>query len=152
MADKVYDRAIPIDLDAKADPFTCEMTEPVHVSTDRLNALFAEAKQKYPVSQEVLDKLEIMNTYLINNFKLAFGNRIMKQLKDYVPCYIACGGTEMEAVDFMVAKKVLRKFESLSLGFMLDELAKLNNFLDKTFGKNTMKICKEYIDHLRKSN
>ncbi len=152
VADKVYDRAIPIDLDAKADPFECEMTGPVHVSTDHINALFAQAKEMYPVSQEVLDKLETMNTYLINNFKLAFGNRIMKQLKDYVPCYIACGGTEMEAVDFMVAKKVLRKFESLSLGFMLDELARLNNFLDKTFGKNTMKICKEYIDHLRKTN
>ncbi len=152
VADKVYDRAIPIDLDAKADPFECEMTEAVNVSTDRLNELFAEAKRMYPVSQEVLDKLEVMNTYLINTFKLAFGNRIMKQLKDYVPCYIACGGTEMEAVDFMVAKKVLRKFESLSLGFMLDELARLNNFLDKTFGKDTMKICKEYINHLRKTN
>ncbi len=152
VADKVYDRAIPIDLDSKAEPFECEPAGPVSVSTDRLVQLFDEAKKQYPVSQEILDKLEIMNDYLIKNFKLAFGNRIMKQLKDYVPCYIACGGTEMEAVDFMVAKKVLRKFESLSLGFMLDELAKLNNFLDKTFGKDTMKICKEYINHLRKNN
>ena len=75
----------------------------------------------------------------------------MKQIRDYVPCLIACGGTEIEAVDFIIAKKVLRKFESLSLGFMKDELTKFSNFLDKVFGKNSMKICKEYIDNLKKN-
>lgn len=152
VADKVYDRAIPIDLDSRADPFECEMTPPVYVSTDHLNALFDEAKEKYPVSQEILDKLELVNTYLIKNFRLAFGNRIMKQIKDYVPCFIGCGGTELQAIDFIVAKKVLRKFESLSLGFMKDELTKFSNYLDKVFGKNTMVICKDYIEQLKKNN
>lgn len=152
VADKVYDRAIPIDLDSRAEAFECETTPAIDVSTDRLNELFADAKQKYPISQEMLDKLEKVNVYVINHFRLAFGNRIMKQLKDYVPCYIACGGTEIEAVDFMVAKKVLRKFESLSLGFMKDELTKFQDYLDKTFGKNQMMICKEYIEQLKKNN
>ena len=97
-------------------------------------------------------KLEELNLYLIKNFKLAFGNRIVKQLKDYIPAYIACGGTEIEAVDFMVAKKVLRKFESLSLGFMKDQLTKFEAYLDKLFGKNAMKICKDYIEYLKKNN
>ena len=69
-----------------------------------------------------------------------------------MPCFIACGGTEIQAVDFIVAKKVFRKFESLSLGFMKDELTKCSNYLDKVFGKNSMKICKEYIDLLKKNN
>ena len=69
-----------------------------------------------------------------------------------MPCLIACGGTEIEAVDFIVAKKVLRKFESLSLGFMKEELTRFNSYLDKTFGKNQMKICKEYVEHLKKTN
>ena len=51
-----------------------------------------------------------------------------------------------------MAKKVLRKFESLSLGFMKDELTKFNNYLDRTFGKNKMPICKEYVDYLKKNN
>ena len=57
----------------------------------------------------------------------------------------------MQAVDFIVAKKVLRKFESLSLGFMKDELTKFNTYLDKLFGKNTMAICKAYVDLLKKN-
>ena len=152
VADKVYDRAIPIDLDSRAEPFECEPTPPMFISTDYLNALFEQAKQEHPISQAMLDKLETLNGYLIKNFRLAFGNRINKQIRDYVPCFIACGGTEIQAVDFIVAKKVLRKFESLSLGFMRDELTKFSNYLDKLFGKNTMVICKEYIDYLKKNN
>ena len=152
VADKVYDRAIPIDLDSRADAFECEPTSAIDVSTDHLIEMFNEAKATYPVSQEMLDKLEEMNVYLIKHFRLAFGNRIMKQLRDYVPCYIACGGTEIEAVDFMVAKKVLRKFESLSLGFMKDELTRFEDYLDKLFGKNQMSICKEYIEFLKNNN
>ena len=58
----------------------------------------------------------------------------------------------MQAVDFIVAKKVLRKFESLSIGFMKDELTKFSNFLDRTFGKNVMVHCKTYIELLKKNN
>ena len=152
VADKVYDRAIPIDLDSRADPFECEKTPPIFISTDHLNEMFAQAKRDYAVSQQMLDKLEVLNAYLIKNFRLAFGNRIMKQIGEFVPCFIACGGTEIQAIDFIVAKKVLRKFESLSLGFMKDELTKFNTYLDKLFGKGMMPICKEYVDYLKKNN
>ena len=152
VADKVYDRAIPIDLDSRADPFECEPADPIVTSADYLYQLFDEAKEKYPISQEMLDKLEELNAYVIKNFRLAFGNRIMKQIRDFVPCFIACGGTEQQAVDFIVAKKVLRKFESLSLGFMKDELTRFNAYLDRLFGKNAMAICKEYVELLKKNN
>ncbi len=151
VADKVYDRAVPIDLDSRAEAFEAPETSSMCISTDHLNAMFAEAKEKYPISQEAVDKLELVNDYLIKNFRLAFGNRVMKQVRDFVPCLVACGGTELQAVDFIVAKKVLRKFESLSLGFMRDELTRFSAYLDKVFGKNTMKICKEYIDTLKKN-
>jgi len=152
VADKVYDRAIPIDLDSRADPFECDPVDPIQISTDHLIELFNDAKSKYQLSAEMEEKLEVLNKYLIKNFRLAFGNRIIKQIHDYVPCLIACGGTELQAVDFIVAKKVLRKFESLSLGFMKDDLAKFNVYLDRLFGKNTMVICKEYVELLRKNN
>lgn len=152
VADKVYDRAIPIDLDSRAEPFEAPETEPIHISVDHINEMFATAKEQYPLSAEIEKKIDALNNYLIKTFHLAFGNRIIKQLRDYVPCYVACGGTEIEAVDFMVAKKVLRKFESLSLGFMKDELTRFSAYLDKEFGKNSMAVCKEYIEYLKRNN
>ena len=52
----------------------------------------------------------------------------------------------------MVAKKVLRKFESLSLGFMKDQLTKFEGYMDKLFGKNKMVSCKEYLEYLKRNN
>ncbi len=150
VADKVYDRAIPIDLDSKAAAFTCEDADPVHVTAAHLDEMFAEAKKKYPVSPEMLKKLDEMDAYVIKHFRLAFGNRIMKQIKDFVPCYVACGGTEIDGVDFIVAKKILRKFESLNMGFVKDELHKFVIYLDKNYGKQNMRICKEYLERMQK--
>ena len=152
VADKVYDRAIPIDLDSRCESFECDATDAIHISTDHINRLFDDAKEKYHISEESLNKIETLNEYIIKNFRLAFGNRVMKQIGDFVSCFIACGGTEIEAIDFIISKKVFRKFESLSLGFMKDDLTKLNHFIDKTFGKNALPICKEYVEFLKKNS
>ncbi len=150
VADKVYDRAVVIDLDSKAVPFEAEDTPPVYVRTSHLKDLFDDAKQKYPMSDDIARKLNELDSYLIKHFRLAFGNRIMKQIRDFVPCFIACGGTELDAIDFIIAKKVFRKFESLSLGFMKDELHKFSLYLDRLFGKGNMPVCQEYISRLQR--
>ena len=150
VADKVYDRAIPIDLDDKAQPFESPDTPPMRVSYTYLNALYQVAKESNPISEQMLMELERLDDYLIKHFRLTFGNRILRQIKDFVPCYIACGGTEIDGVDFMFAKKILRKFESLGLGFIRDEIDGLILYLDKTFGTEEFKISKEYLHRLKR--
>lgn len=152
VADKVYDRAIPIDLDSRAVPFNEGDAEAININADHLQQMFEEAREKYPVSQEMLDKIDELNEYLIKHFRLSIGNRIIKQINLFVPCFVACGGTELDAVDFMIQEKVLRKFESLSLGFLKEELMKFNTYLDRSFGKNGMPLCKEYVDVLRRNS
>ena len=151
VADKVYDRAIPIDLDKKAPKFDAPDTPPVHITAKHLNELYADAIAKYPVSDEIMHKLELMDQYMIAHFRLAFGNRIMKQIRLFIPIYVACGGTDIDGLDFMVAKKVLRKFESLNMGVIRDEIGKYIRYLDKTFGKENFGICKEYLRRIEKS-
>lgn len=150
VADKVYDRAIPIDLDDRAEYFEAPDTEPMRLSYKHLEKLYQEAKEKYPVSEENLMLLERLDKYLIDHFRLTFGNRIMRQVQEFVPCYVACGGIETDGIDFMFAKKILRKFESLGLGFIRDELDSLVVYLDHEFGSENMKISKEYLARLKK--
>ncbi len=150
VADKVYDRAIPIDLDSKADAFEPEDADPVHITAKHLDEMFAQAKIDYPISKEMLQKIDALDVYIIKHFRVAFGNRIMKQIREFVPCYVACGGTEIDGIDFIVSKKILRKFEALNMGFIKDELHKLIIYLDKNFGKTNMQICKEYITRMQK--
>ena len=152
VADKVYDRAIPIDLDKKAPAFDAPDTEPVHITAKHLNEMFEEAIKNNTVDPELMRKLSQMDLYMIQHFRLSFGNRIMKQIRLFIPIYVACGGTQLDGLDFMVAKKVLRKFESLNMGVIRDEIGKYIRYLDKMFGKDEFNICKEYLRRLEKSN
>lgn len=150
VADKVYDRAVPIDLDDRAEPFEAPDTEPMRLSYKHMFEMYEEAKRKYPISEENLAELDKLDKYLIAHFRITFGNRILRQLKDFVPCYIACGGTEIDGIDFMFAKKILRKFESLGIGFIRDELDGLILYLDNAFGPENFKISKAYLARLKK--
>ena len=112
--------------------------------------MFKECQEKYKVSDENLRKLEELDDYVIEHFRLAFGNRIVKQLKEFVPAYVGCGGTEIDGIDFVLCHKILRKFESLNLSFIRDEIDGLITYLNKHFGKSNMMESKEYLLRLQK--
>lgn len=150
VADKVYDRAIPIDLDDRATVFEAPDTEGMPINMDYLNSLYEKAKKDYPLSEESLMELDRLDTYLIEHFRLTFGNRILRQMKDFVPCYVACGGTEIDGIDFMFAKKILRKFESLGLGFIRDEIDGLIDYLNHVYGEENFRVSKTYLARLKK--
>ena len=151
VTDKVYDRAMPIDINTKVDPFKCREQEAIDINSSYLYTLFDEATQKYPVSAKGLEQVREMDDYIINHFRIAFGNRIMKQLNIFVPVYVACGGKEVEAIDYFISKKILRKFDSLSVSFIRDELDPFISFLNKKYGKGTMKECIAYVENIKKN-
>ena len=150
ITDKVYDRAMPIDINEKGKYFDAPYTEPLRLSASRFEELLNQAKEEHKVSQETLDKLADLDDYVIAHFRLAFGNRIMKQLNDFVPVYVACGGTELDGLDYILCHKIFRKFESLNLSFIRDEIDGLIAYLDKHFGRQNMNECKEYLRRLQK--
>ncbi len=150
VTDKVYDRAIPIDINTKGKFFEAPYTEPLYLNYKHLEALFDEAKAKYPVSEEALKKFAQLDDYVIEHFRIAFGNRILKQLKDFVPVYVGCGGKEIDGIDFILAHKILRKFESLNVSYIRNEIGGLITYLNKNFGKNNMKDSKDYLERLQK--
>ena len=74
------------------------------------------------IDDELLEKMHKLDQYLQTRFKLAFGNRIIKQMYDFIPVYVACGGTELGGMDYIIARKVLKKFESMNVSFVRDEM------------------------------
>lgn len=149
ITDKVYDRAMPIELNERADEFECEMYPACDVTAEHLEYMFQKAKEDYPISDELIEKMQKLDSYLITRFKLAFGNRIMKQLYDFIPVYVACGGTELGGMDYIIARKVLKKFESMNVSFVRDEITGLISYIDKTFGEDGMPDSKEYLRRIQ---
>lgn len=150
ITDKVYDRAMSLEFENKAEPFEAPETGTLNLSYTYLQELFDEAYYKYPVSKEVLNKFDILDKFVQNKFKVAFGNRIMNQVHKFVPVYVACGGTEEDGMDYIFANKVLRKFESLNLAFLQDELDELIAQIKKTFGRNSFEESQKMISNLKK--
>ena len=149
ITDKVYDRAMPIELNERADAFECELQPHCNVTAEHLEYLFQKAQVDYPISDELMDKMQKLDNYLITRFKLSFGNRIMKQLYDFIPVYVACGGTELGGMDYIVARKVLKKFESMNVTFVRDEITGLITYIDKLFGKAEMQDSKAYLRRIQ---
>ena len=152
ISDKVYDRAISLFFDDKGVPFDCEQTESLNFPYSQLAKLYDKAKEEFPVSEGILQKFDELDSFVIKKFRLAFGNRILKQLKQFIPVYVGCGGTELEGLDFIFTNKILKKFQSLNIGFLKDELKELENMLDKLYGKGTFKMAHNFIQTLIRMN
>lgn len=150
VADKVYDRAIPIDLDSKANRFDAPDTEPVYLRYEHMNKMFQEAMDNYAISEESKAKLEEVDNYVIQHFRITFGNRILKQIYAFVPCYVACGGSEVDGIDFILSKKIIRKFSSLNIGYLKDEIDGFILYLNEVFGDENMNVCKADLLQLKK--
>ena len=150
VTDKVYDRAMPIDINDKGEVFEPKDVDAQDINYSYLNNLFTSAMEKNVVSEDTLNKINEMDDYVIKHFRIAFGNRIVAHMKKFVPVYVACGGDEIDGVDYFIARKILRKFEQLNISYIRDEIDGFIDFLDKTFGKGKMKECEEYLLRLKK--
>ena len=82
---------------------------------------------------------------MVKTFHITFGNRIMKQIRSYVPVLVACGGTELEALDDILSRKVFRKLESKNPVYVKQAADGLCSYLDELFGEDKMPLCKESV-------
>jgi 5-methylcytosine-specific restriction endonuclease McrBC GTP-binding regulatory subunit McrB len=139
VTDKVYDRAVVIDFDEKVKPIeTSYKSDSVNISAEGLQSLFNKAinDENLRLSKKETDKFLKICDFMKDAFDVRFGNRIMVQIETFVPVYVALGGTKEEALDFMFARKILRKVDGMYEDFVKDELANLSKLITTSYGKN----------------
>ena len=151
ISDKVYDRAMVLDLDRKSERFTAPPTKPLPLSAERFFRLAEEATKTYAVSSRNRKRLQMLDQYMIEHFHITFGNRIMKQIHTYIPVFIACGGDELVALDDILAKKVIRKLETQNPIYLRGAADGLLAYLDDLFGPEHMTACREAITRLKRN-
>ena len=151
ISDKVYDRAMVMNLDRKCEEFEAESAEPIKISLGHWERLTKEAREDYELTDRNERRIRKLDEYLIEHFRITFGNRIMKQIRGYVPVCIACGGEELGAIDDILSKKVLRKLEAQNPVYVKSMADGLCNYLDELFGTDKMPLCKEYLHRLERN-
>lgn len=149
ISDKVYDRSMVLNLDYRSDPFLGEDDfEPISISSETFKSLIEKAKKEFSLTKRGRLHIKELDSYIQETFQITFGNRIRRQIEAYVPIFIACGGTENEALDDILAKKVLRKLESQNPVFVKSKSDELIAKLNEIFGDGNMPVCENYIKKL----
>ena len=151
ISDKVYDRAMILNLDTKSERYVAPKTDKRYLSCEQFNRLVAEAVEEYRISNRNMKRLEQLDKYLIEHFHITFGNRIMKQIKTYIPVYVSCGGEELDALDDILSKKVIRKLETQNPIYLRNEAEGLVEYINELFGNDKMPLCKDYIHRLERN-
>ena len=151
ISDKVYDRAMVLNLASKTKPFIAPRTKTMHLSAEYYNELVNKALKEYEITSRNQRRIKELDEYLIKHFHITFGNRIMKHINTYVPVFVACGGDEVEAIDVILSKKVLRKLEAQNPVYIKNSAEGFCTYLDELFGVDKMKHCKEYMRRLERN-
>lgn len=111
-ADKTYDRAHVMELPRHHEEFSMDNVKPKDpISMAALQNAFESAKERYgEEAGKAYRFLEgALGDMLEKKFNVGWGNRLQRQMDDYVPVVMACGGSVGEAVDHILATKILRK-------------------------------------------
>lgn len=151
ITDKVYDRAITIDFDDKNVPFTVtEDVQPISLSHSKLSSLFntALSNQSYHMNESDFAKFNEITDYINEEFSITFGNRILNQITNLVPVFVACGGTKEDALDFLLSRKVISKIEGRFEDYVKDALKGLLELINKTYGTSVLKRSEKTIKML----
>ena len=153
IADKVYDRAITIDFDYRNVAFEPEGDcSPITLSKSKLHSLYEEALNvdANKMTSEDYAKFESVTELVYELFDITFGNRILNQIDNLVPVFMACGGTKEDVLDFLLTRKVLVKIEGRFEEYVKNALKQLLAQLAKTYGKGTFKRSEKAINMMIK--
>lgn len=151
ITDKVYDRAITIDFEERNIPFTVKGdAETVNISNSHLQELFNEAKnnQNNQLNKADYDKFQAISDFIYENFDITFGNRILNQISELVPVFVACGGTKEDALDFLLSRKVISKIEGRFEEYVKGALKELLTLITKTYGASVLMRSEKTIQSL----
>ena len=112
-ADKSYDRAHTMELPRHQNREKLKNPpKAAPISTDTLANLFDAAKTKHRAPADTAVRfVDSLGDMLRDDFDIGWGNRLERQIRDFVPVIVAAGGPIAEAVDHIISTKLLRKLE-----------------------------------------
>ncbi|MEV0082909.1 AAA family ATPase [Saccharopolyspora sp. NPDC050642] len=149
-ADKTYDRAHVQELPQRHKEFATSMRgNDAPVSFDELQRAFDMA------ARELAGTVSEVKTFLTEklhaefaSFGVGWGNRLERQLERFVPVVLDSGGSITEAVDHLVATKLVRKLED-RFGVRPDELNRLADKIEGAWRKLEDKPPTKTLDRIR---
>lgn len=155
-APKVYDRAHVMELEPNAPAVQGSKpgSKPEPISVESLRAAFDDAAMNFQRdttrAQEFVDGLA---DFFRDEFRVSWGNRLNSHISRFVPVDIAAGGSLGEALDHIVATKVLQKIKGRHSirPEALEELSEhlSNSWIDPVYGPDrSQRVIQDQLSEL----
>lgn len=111
---KVYDRAQILQFDEREPKFSAQSGKRLDLSIQYLNDCISTATVNLGERdrKNAIDCLEGIELYLKENFRVAFGQRIIDQLQNFLAVYTASGGSLAQGLDHFIARKLLWQIQN----------------------------------------
>lgn len=110
-ADKTYDRSHVMEFPRHPKAFAANpQSSPVPVTMGALEEAFQKARETH--KEAAIRAKSFLESSLAKNLAglgIGWGNRLERQMESFIPVVVASGGSLGEAVDHLVATKLLRK-------------------------------------------
>ena len=153
ITDKVIDRAIVIDFENTQKELKFdEEFNPIALSYEKLHELFKEASENYKFNEAERNKFLKVLDFMSSELDITIGNRIIRQLDEMVPIYLAMGLSSLDCLDAIFSSKILRKLESRYDSSLRNGLTRLIKMLESEFGLESFAVSKALINkYLRRS-
>ena len=153
ITDKVIDRAIVIDFENTQKELKFdEEFNPIALSYEKLHELFKEASENYKFNEAERNKFLKVLDFMSSELDITIGNRIIRQLDEMVPIYLAMSLSSLDCLDAIFSSKILRKLESRYDSSLRNGLTRLIKMLESEFGLESFAVSKALINkYLRRS-
>lgn len=136
-ADKTYDRAHVMTLPRHDGTFAIRTLDPTGYSFGSLVERFDDARSKHELEvKELLEELTTgpLGSVLQERFQLGWGNRFERQALRFISVFIASGGNREDALDHLLASRVLRRGKVVGrYDIMVEDLKAVKQALDHTW-------------------
>ena len=137
-APKTYDRAHVMELRPGADEVKSAPlpSRTSHVSLNSLEQAFSAAKSMHKDEVTLAKKFieDKLREFFRDNFRVGWGHRLPLHMESFVPVNIAAGGSISEALDYIIATKVLKKIKGKH-SIKEDKLQELRELIESSWGK-----------------
>ncbi|MBR2460512.1 MAG: hypothetical protein IKB34_04715 [Clostridia bacterium] len=141
------ENAIPVELSGIseiAEDAEISEVERTPVSREWFSELARKARDVYYIPEEYWKKVDQVEEYVAQRVRgYRLDNKSIRKIEAYAAVYLATGGKLFDALDCIVAAKVLTELQGCSSESLSGEENGLFPFLDRVFGLDNMPLSNE---------
>ncbi|MBQ8657604.1 MAG: glycoside hydrolase family 3 C-terminal domain-containing protein [Clostridia bacterium] len=142
----IAEAATVVDLKFAQTEEAFEQTESSPLSFHQFVMMGDDAREGHELDEEKWKKIDKLESYVNARAKYGIGNRLWQKMERYISVYLACDGDKEDALDEMVAVKLLPTVLPLISKNRKENDELFAHVLENVFGEDHLERCRKAVE------